>query len=201
MQVRATTLAILLAGAGIVVLCAGRAVAQAAPSPDAPPVSTAPDTTQQDDQLPTTTLKVNVNLVSNYFSVRDKHNGLVSTLTKNDCTVLEDKAPQTIKNWTAEADQPLTLGILLDTSGSQQNVLPLEQETGGAFLKRVLRSKDEAFLVSFDVDVDLLEDYTSNPNQLARAMNKAEINTAGGNGAGGVPGIGQGPVPTQDAPI
>jgi len=50
------------------------------------------------------------------------------------------------------------------------------------------------------VDVDLLEDYTSNPNQLARAMNKAEINTAGGNGAGGVPGIGQGPIPTQGAP-
>src|SRR5271169_3087792 len=200
MQLRFATLAVLFAGAGILALGAGRVLAQAAPSADAPPVSTAPDTTQQDDQLPTTTLKVNVNLVSLYFSVRDKHNGLVSTLTKEDCTVLEDKAPQKIKNWTAEADQPLTLGILLDTSGSQQNVLPLEQETGGAFLKRVLRSKDEAFLVSFDVDVDLLEDYTNNPNQLARAMNKAEINTAGGNGAGGAPGIGQGPVPTQGAP-
>ena len=164
------------------------------------PVSTAPDTTQQDEQLPTTTLKVNVNLVSNYFSVRDKHNGLVSTLTKQDCTILEDKVPQTIKNWGAETDQPLTLGILLDTSGSQQNVLPLEQETGGAFLKRVLRSKDEAFLVSFDVDVDLLQDFTSSANQLSRAMNKAEINTAGGNGAGGVPGIGQGPVPVSGTP-
>jgi VWFA-related protein len=181
--------------------CAG--YAQSAPSPDAPPVSNAPDTTQDDtanDQIPTTTLKVNVNLVSLYFSVRDKHNGLVSTLTRDDCTVLEDKVPQKIKNWVAEADQPLTLGILLDTSGSQENVLPLEQETGSAFLKRVLRSKDEAFLVSFDVDVDLLSDYTSSASQLSRAMNKAEINTAGGNGAGGVPGIGQGPVPTSGAP-
>jgi VWFA-related protein len=185
--------------AAVNLLLVGPALAQEPPSPDSAPVSTAPDTTQ-DDQAPAATLKVNVNLVSLYFSVRDKHNGLISTLTKDDCTVLEDKAPQKIKNWTAEADQPLTLGILLDTSGSQQNVLPLEQETGSAFLKRILRSKDEAFLVSFDVDVDLLEDYTSNPNQLARAMNKAEINTAGGNGAGGVPGIGQGPVPTQGAP-
>ena len=200
MRLRATTLAVLFACAGIFALDAGQALAQAAPSPDAPPVSTAPDTTQQDEQLPTTTLKVNVNLVSNYFSVRDKHNGLVSTLTKQDCTILEDKVPQTIKNWGAETDQPLTLGILLDTSGSQQNVLPLEQETGGAFLKRVLRSKDEAFLVSFDVDVDLLQDFTNSASQLSRAMNKAEINTAGGNGAGGVPGIGQGPVPVSGTP-
>ena len=200
MRLRATTLAVLFACAGIFALDAGQALAQDAPSPDAPPVSTAPDTTQQDEQLPTTTLKVNVNLVSNYFSVRDKHNGLVSTLTKQDCTILEDKVPQTIKNWGAETDQPLTLGILLDTSGSQQNVLPLEQQTGGAFLKRVLRSKDEAFLVSFDVDVDLLQDFTNSASQLSRAMNKAEINTAGGNGAGGVPGIGQGPVPVSGTP-
>jgi VWFA-related protein len=200
MQLRKTTLTVLLASAGMLLSCAGRALAQAEPSPDAPPVSTAPDTTQQDEQLPTTTLKVNVNLVSNYFSVRDKHNGLVSTLTKQDCSILEDKVPQTIKNWGAETDQPLTLGILLDTSGSQQNVLPLEQETGSAFLKRVLRSKDEAFLVSFDVDVDLLQDFTNSASQLSRAMNKAEINTAGGNGAGGVPGIGQGPIPVHGTP-
>jgi VWFA-related protein len=193
-------LAALVAVAGLLLLGSGHACAQSAPDPDAPPVSTAPDTTQQDEQLPTTTLKVQVNLVSLYFSVRDKHNGLVSTLNKDDCTVLEDKVPQKLKSFAAEADQPLTLGILLDTSGSQQNVLPLEQQTGSAFLRRVLRSKDEAFLVSFDVDVDLLADYTSNPNELARAMNKAEINTAGGNGSGGAPGIGQGPVPTQGAP-
>lgn len=180
------------------VYCASRAIAQSAPSPDAPPVSTAPDTSP-DDQ-PAATLKVNVNLVSLYFDVRDKRNALVPNLTKDDCTVFEDKVAQKIKNFNAEADQPLTLGILLDTSGSQQNVLPLEQQTGAAFLKRVLRSKDEAFLVSFDVDIDLLADYTNNPNQLERAMNKAEINTAGGNGAGGVPGIGQGPVPTHGTP-
>jgi VWFA-related protein len=185
MQLRFGTLAVLFAGAGILALGSGRALAQAEPSADAPPVSTAPDTTQQDDQQPTTTLKVNVNLVSNYFSVRDKHNGLVSTLTKKDCTILEDKVPQTIKNWGAETDQPLTLGILLDTSGSQQNVLPLEQQAGGAFLSRVLRSKDEAFLISFDINVELLSDYTSNAHALSRAMDKAEINT--GSGGGGMP--------------
>jgi VWFA-related protein len=198
MPSRLLRLVLWIAAAGLLFDGAGMLLAQEAPSADAPPVSTAPDTTQ-DDQAPAATLKVNVNLVSLYFSVRDRHNGLVSTLTKEDCNILEDKVPQKIKNWSAEVDQPLTLGILLDTSGSQQNVLPLEQQTGSAFLKRVLRSKDEAFLVSFDVDVDLLQDYTSSPNQLERAMNKAEINTAGGNGSAGVPGIGQGPVPTQGA--
>ncbi len=173
--------------------------AQSAPSPDAPPTSTVPDEPVSND-VPTTTLKVNVNLVSLYFTVRDKHNGLVSTLTKKDCAIAEDKQPQTIKNFSAETDLPLTLGILLDTSGSQQNVLPLEQEAGAHFLRSILRQKDEAFLVTFDVGVNLEQDFTNNAGQLIRAMDKAEINTAGGNGAAGVPGIGQGPFPTQGAP-
>ncbi|MGD0098126.1 MAG: VWA domain-containing protein, partial [Terracidiphilus sp.] len=88
---------------------------------------------------------------------------------------------------------------LLDTSGSQQRVLPLEQDAGSQFLERVLKPKDEAFLVSFDVDVDLLQDYTNNPRLLARAMQKAQINTAGGNGSG-IPGMGGGPVPTIGDP-
>jgi len=173
--------------------------AQSAPSPDAPPVSNVPDTTEPVD-TPAATLHVNVNLVSLYFTVRDKHNGLVSTLTQKDCSILEDKQPQTIKNFSAETDLPLTLGILLDTSGSQQNVLPLEQDSGAHFLRDILRSKDEAFLVTFDVNVNLEQDFTNNANQLIRAMDRAEINTAGGNGAGGVPGIGQGPFPTNGAP-
>jgi VWFA-related protein len=173
--------------------------AQSAPSPDAPPQSTIPDTPDT-EEAPAATLRVNVNLVSLYFTVRDKHNGLVSTLTKKDCNILEDKQQQNIKNFSSEADLPLTLGILLDTSGSQQNVLPLEQQAGGNFLRSILRQKDEAFLVTFDVGVNLEQDFTNNANQIIRAMDKAEINTAGGNGAYGVPGIGQGPVPTQGAP-
>ncbi|MGA2277115.1 MAG: VWA domain-containing protein [Terracidiphilus sp.] len=172
--------------------------AQLAPSPDAPPVSTAPDTSNVDE--PATTLKLNVNLVDVVFSVEDKAGNLVPHLTQADCTVSEDKAPQTLKSFVAETHLPLTLGILLDTSGSQQRVLSLEQDVGSQFLERVLKSKDEAFLLSFDVDVDLLQDYTNNPRLLARAMSKAEINTAGGNGAAGIPGAGGGTVPTIGAP-
>jgi VWFA-related protein len=172
--------------------------AQLAPSPDAPPVSTAP--APPPDETPVATFKVNANLVDLFFTVKGKGGELVPHLTKNDCTVLEDKVPQTLKNFVAETDQPLTLGIMLDTSGSQQRVLPLEQQAGSEFLERVIRPKDEAFLLSFDVNVDLLQDFTNSPRLLARAMNKAEINTAGGNGAGGIPGAGGGTVPTVGDP-
>jgi VWFA-related protein len=172
--------------------------AQLAPSPDAPPVSTAPAPSA--DEAAVATLQMNVNLVDLFFTVKDKNGELVPHLTRNDCTVLEEKAPQTLKSFVAETNQPLTLGILLDTSGSQQNVLPLEQDAGSQFLQRVLRSKDEAFLVSFDVNVDLLQDFTNSPRSLAHAMSKAEINTAGGNGGAGIPGAGGGTVPTIGDP-
>ncbi len=175
--------------------------AQSAPSPDAPPVSTAPAPAEDAPSgAPVTTLRVNSNLVSIYFTVRDKHGALIPNLTRDDCRVLEDKKEQKIRNFEAKADQPLTLGMLLDTSGSQQNVLPLEQQSGSTFLREVLKPKDEAFLISFDVDVDLLEDYTNNAGVLSRAMNKAVINTAAGNGSAGIPGLGQGTIPTQGAP-
>ena len=173
-------------------------LAQLAPSTDAPPVSNAPEAPPEDQSV--ATFKVQVNLVNLFFTAKDKTNELVPHLTKNDCSVQEDKVPQTLKNFVAETDQPLTLGIMLDTSGSQQDVLPLEQQAGSRFLQEVLRKKDEAFLVSFDVNIDLLQDYTSDAHLLARAMNKAEINTAGGNGAAGVPGIGGGPVPVHGTP-
>jgi VWFA-related protein len=138
---------------------------------------------------------LNVNLVDAYFSVRNK-NGYVAALGKEDCQVYEDNKLQTIKNLTQEKNLPLTIGILLDTSGSQQNVLPLEKESGGRFLKEVLTPKDEAFLISFDVNVDLLSDFTNSPRELSRAMNSASINTA--SSSAGIPGIGGGPMPTSN---
>ena len=119
---------------------------------------------------------MNVNLVNLYFSARDK-DGFITNLAKSDCVVAEDKAPQTIKNFTQEKNLPLTIGILLDTSGSQTNVLPLEKESGATFLRDVLTPKDEAFLISFDINVDLLSDYTNRASEISRAMNKAQINT------------------------
>jgi VWFA-related protein len=163
---------------------------QLAPSPDAPPVSHAPAAAPEEDSV--ATFKVNVNLVDVVFNVKDKQGALVPHLTKNDCTVLEDKVPQTMKNFNAENNLPLTLGILLDTSGSQTRVLPLEKEAGGEFLQEVLRQKDQAFALSVDVNVDVLQDLTNSPRMLSRALDKAEINAPGS--------IGSGPVPTGQDP-
>jgi VWFA-related protein len=128
------------------------------------------------------TLKVNVNLVNVYFSVRDK-NGYITNLHKDDCNILENKEPQKTKNFTQEKNLPLTIGILLDTSGSQINVLPLEQQSGAEFLKDVLTPKDEAFLISFDINVNLLSDYTNSPREIKRSIDSAVINTGAGTGS------------------
>jgi VWFA-related protein len=171
-------------------LPAARLHAQEAPSPGAAPEGLPGDPNGNDDTSQSVaTFRQNVNLVSLYFDVRDKKNLLIPHLTRDDCQVFEDKLPQKLKNFVAEVDQPLTLGILLDTSGSQQNVLPLEQQTGSEFLKRILRQKDQAFLVSFDVDIDLLSDFTSNAGALAQDMQKAQINVGTG-------GMTTGPLPT-----
>jgi VWFA-related protein len=155
--------------------------AQEAPSPGGPPPASeaAP---QPIAGLDTETLKVNVNLVNVYFSVRDK-SGYITNLHKDDCSIFEDKNLQKTKNFTQEKNLPLTIGILLDTSGSQQNVLPLEQESGAQFLKDVLTPKDEAFLISFDINIDLLADYTNSPREIKRAIDRAQINTGAGTGS------------------
>jgi len=168
--------------------------AQEAPSADAPPPPSKAPAQEEQVLHEGQTLKVNVNLVDVYFSARDNH-GFIAGLRKDDCQLMEDNKPQAIKNLTQEK-VPLTIGILLDTSGSQQYVLPLEKESGSHFLKEVVTPKDEAFLISFDVNVDLLADFTNSPRELDRAMQKASINTA--SSSAGVPGIGGGPFPTSN---
>lgn len=175
-----------LALAFLVPACVLRA--QEAPSPGGPPPTSSAPAEQAPELHDTQTLQVRVNLVNVYFSVRDK-SGFITGLKKDQCTIFEDKEPQTIKNFTQEKNLPLTIGILLDTSGSMTNVLPLAQDSGSRFLKEVLRPKDEAFLISFDINVDMLSDYTNSANELKRAINKASINT--GSGAGSITGHGQ----------
>jgi VWFA-related protein len=188
---------------GIVALVVGLSAfavagwAQLAPSPDAAPVSNAP--APPPDETPDATFKVNVNLVDLFFTVKDKNGNLVPHLNQQNCKVEENKEPQTLKTFVAETNEPLTLGILLDTSGSQQRLLPMEVDAASQFIQQVLRSKDEAFAANFDVNVDLLQDYTNSPRLLTHALSKAQINTAGGNGSG-IPGLGGGTVPTVGDP-
>lgn len=155
---------------------------------------------KEEDQEPVTTFRANVNVVQLFFNVKDKKGGLIPRLPKDNFQVFEDGKPQTIKYFSSDSDLPLTLGILIDSSLSQQNVLDMEKQVGGAFLNDILREKDMAFVMSFDVTVDLLQDFTSSSRRLKSALNSAKINTGGGGGCGGVPGMGGGPVPCTGSP-
>ena len=153
-----------------------------------------PDNAQSPQDESTETLKVNVEVVQLFFNVKDKHGALIPNLTKDNFDIFEDGKPQTIKYFKAESDLPLTLGILIDTSGSQQRVLGMEQEVGGSFLENILRPKDEAFVISFDIDINLLQDFTNSVSRLKHALNETKINTGGVSCAGGPVGP-QGPIP------
>jgi VWFA-related protein len=173
------------------VLCSSAWLAAQSQNPPAPPP--AQDQQQPADQEPVQTFKAEVNVVNLFFNVKDKHGLLIPNLTKDDFQVLEDGKPQTIKYFSAESNQPLTLGIMIDTSASQTRVLTIEQESCAEFLRQVLRQKDLAFVINFDTDVNLDQDFTSNVRDLTRALKKMQINAGMG---GGPPGLGGGPIPT-----
>src|SRR5579859_1648755 len=164
-------------------------------SPAQPQAPASQSQQAEDDQKPTETLKVNVNVVQLFFNVKDKHGALIPNLTKDDFEIAEDGKPQTIKYFTPESNLPLTLGIMIDSSGSQRNVIDMEKEVGGAFLKQILTDKDEAFVISFDITVDLLQDFTRDTHRLQAALNKAKVNVD--YTSGGIPGMGGGPVPQR----
>jgi VWFA-related protein len=180
---------------------------QAALAQDAPKASNAPTSNTSTEHVPdnsptndtpqddtSTTLKVNVEVVQLFFNVKDKHGALIPNLPKDDFDIFEDGKQQTIKYFKAETDLPLTLGILIDSSGSQQRVLDMEKEVGATFLENILRSKDEAFVISFDIDINLLQDFTNSVSRLRHALNEAKINTGGVSCSGGPIGP-QGPIP------
>jgi VWFA-related protein len=153
---------------------------------------------KSDDEKPAETLKLNVNVVGLFFNVKDKHGALIPNLTKDDFEVFEDGKQQTVKYFAAESNLPLTLGILIDSSGSQLHVLDMEKEVGGAFLRQILTDKDEAYVMDFNIDAELIQDYTRDVHRLQAALNKVKINS--GVTMPTLPGAGGGPVPTSQSP-
>ena len=150
-----------------------------------------PQLTRPDGQIPIIT--ENVDVVNILASVRDKRGGLVGNLEKSDFTVLEDGKPQEIKYFARETDLPLTIGLLIDVSRSQENLIDVERSAASEFFSQVLRAKDEAFLISFGEDSELLQDYTNSARLLTSAMNGLRVSS-------GVGGLGPGPVPTAGGP-
>ncbi|PYT76683.1 MAG: VWA domain-containing protein [Acidobacteria bacterium] len=132
---------------------------------------------QSDQQAPT--IKSEVSLVNVFATVRDRKKHIVPDLKKEDFRVFENDQEQKIAFFTAEKTLPITLALLIDTSGSEQNRLPAEQDAASRFLSQVLRKGDEAMVVSFDLDVDLLSDFTEDRAQLQRAIHHAQVNAGG----------------------
>jgi VWFA-related protein len=143
---------------------------------------------QEPSQQQGPVIRTQVNLVNLFVTVRDKSKRIVTELKKEDFKVLEDGQPQEIAFFSKEVTLPITLAILLDTSGSEQYMLASIQDAGGRFIDRVLRKGDEALVMSFDSDVDLLSDFTDDRGQLDRAIRKARINVPSAGSIGNNPG-------------
>jgi Ca-activated chloride channel family protein len=85
--------------------------------------------------------------------------------------IFEDNKPQTITNFTRETELPLTIAILIDTSTSIRDRFKFEQESAIDFLYRTLRpKKDKALLITLDSAIELVQDYTDNPEVLSKAI-------------------------------
>jgi VWFA-related protein len=141
---------------------------------------------------PPAQIRTEVNLVNVFVTVRDKHKAVVPGLKQDDFQAYEDGQLQEISYFSAETNLPITMGLLIDTSGSEQFLISAEKDAGQRFLARVMHKGDLAMVMSFDSDVDLLADFSDDRAMLNRAINRAQINVASGGP------LAQGPFPTSD---
>jgi Ca-activated chloride channel family protein len=141
-----------------------------------------PGQRQAQDKQPV--FSVDVRLVNVAFSVRGSSGNLVSGLTKDDFELYEDGVRQEIRNFSRDLDTPLTLGLMIDRSGSQEGLEGQNLETAAAFLRRILRAQDRALVVGFGNRIKLLHDFTSTARELELAILEAAWNY------GRSPGIG-----------
>src|ERR1700741_2320306 len=141
-------------------------------------------------------LRVQVNLVNVFATVRDKHRGIISNLKEADFKIREDGVEQKVAYFSKAGDLPITLGLLIDTSGSMDRVLPAEQDAASRFLRQVMRPKDLTMVINFDLDANLIADFTQDVSVLERAIRSTVMNAppAGiGGTAGTIPNSGGGP--------
>jgi VWFA-related protein len=142
----------------------------------------------QQGQEPTT-IKVDVNVVNILCSVRDRRGALVSNLAKEDFEVTEEGKPQEIRYFARETDLPLTLGLLVDVSRSQERLIETERRTAHQFFSSILRKQDLAFLISFGAEAELLQDLTGSPLLLREGLDQLKLSAPPGS-------LQPGPVPT-----
>jgi VWFA-related protein len=116
-----------------------------------------------------------VKVVNVLASVHNSKNEVVKDLKQEDFTIEEDGHPQAIKYFARETDLPLTLGLMIDTSGSQRRVLDKEKDATSQFIGQVMREdKDKAFLIKFDAEAEEMQELTSSKKKLQSALNDVQ---------------------------
>ncbi|HSA91502.1 MAG TPA: VWA domain-containing protein [Terriglobales bacterium] len=138
----------------------------------APPSTSVPSSRSGSDDVPLTTIIKRVNEVNVIFTVTDKRGRFVKDLTEKNFSVLDDRNPvKNIRYFNAQTDLPLRVGLLIDSSSSIRERFRFEQESAIEFLGQMVRyKKDLAFVVSFDSNVEVAQDFTDNTEKLARAV-------------------------------
>ncbi len=125
-------------------------------------------------------IRSGVRLVSLYATVRDSHKAIVANLEQKDFRIFEDNVEQKVAFFSRENSLPLTMGILMDTSGSEAAMIGAIQQAASQFVGRVMqKNKDEAMVLTFDIDVNMLSDWSSDLSEINRAIHRARINTGG----------------------
>lgn len=147
----------------------------------------AADEGAQDDE----TIKIGTQLVTVPFNITDKTNRYVNDLKKEDLEVLEDNKPQAIFSFERQTDLAITIAMLIDISGSEAYTLPMEKAAGARFFQRVLRPrKDLGAVVTFEGEAELVQNLTSDPAKLQRALDEVRIPVSSASvSAGGTPPI------------
>jgi VWFA-related protein len=134
-----------------------------------------------------------VNVVNVFANVHDKDGKVVSTLAKDDFSIEEDGRPEVIRYFARQSDLPLTMGLLVDTSGSESRNIEAERRASYKFFDQVMREdKDKAFLIHFDREVELLQDLTSSKTQLDKGLDALTGDQMNRRNSGGGQGGGQG---------
>lgn len=156
------------------VFSCGIARAQSPPGPITPPPQKVAPTQPAQPQPPKAKINLEAKLVYLYVAVRDKKGKIVPGLTQQDFALEEDGRPENITHFMSQSDLPLTLGLLVDTSLSQRSTLDLERGASYKFLDQILRDKDEAFVIHFDHEVELLQDLTGSRPKLNAALQQLQ---------------------------
>ena len=159
---------LLLVGASLPLLAQGSSDQTVASAPTAKTASSPP---AKSDTAPAATATKEVSVLA---TVRDKHGKIVSTLATSDFTLEEDGHPVTLSHFERQSQLPLKLGVLVDTSVGQREVIDQEKSDSKVFLDQALRESDAGFLIHFDREVELLQDVTSSKPKLEVAVDKLE---------------------------